>query len=249
MQFSRKWGTLQREPGLEQERENLSKNKFALSERSFRRFPPDKHTTLWTWSTLPLRFNSRMLTISVRSGSFRRIDFLIPLFVTLTVWRPSSRLWFVLWGVASSKAMHRDVSVRPPQQFWSPSQGSLAQRSFCTTPPVKKNMAWVMYSLHTTNTHSNSDPVQQSEGINKYTSYKVNTNTDLPQFAYTTYSVIRRYSDFFWLWTQLSVEVSGLSKACWVIISSFCVAFVPFAFIRICRFAYLSKSSFFVFFA
>jgi len=54
-----------------------------------------------------------------------------------------------------------------------------------------------------------SDPVQQADGLNKFTSYKVNTNTDLPQFAYSNYAVIRRYSDFLWLATQLASEFAG----------------------------------------
>jgi sorting nexin-1/2 len=67
-----------------------------------------------------------------------------------------------------------------------------------------------------------SDPVQHSEGMNKYTSYRVdvrpppqqndnpnNTNPD-DVFQNAGYSaVLRRYSDFFWLYERLHKERSG----------------------------------------
>jgi sorting nexin-1/2 len=63
-----------------------------------------------------------------------------------------------------------------------------------------------------------SDPVQHSEGVNKYTSYRVdvrspiisnnNNNNDLtapPAFS----AVLRRYSDFLWLYEKLQTERPG----------------------------------------
>ncbi len=47
--------------------------------------------------------------------------------------------------------------------------------------------------------------------MNKYTSYKVNTvvQAAVPNFPFQNASVIRRYSDFHWLFNQLSVEYPG----------------------------------------
>ena len=49
-----------------------------------------------------------------------------------------------------------------------------------------------------------SDPVKQGEGLKAHISYKINTKTDLPEFDMSQFSVIRRYSDFVWLISQLS---------------------------------------------
>ena len=54
-----------------------------------------------------------------------------------------------------------------------------------------------------------SDPKKESEGINSYISYKVNTITNLPEFQYGQFSVIRRYSDFVWLSEMLQKDVPG----------------------------------------
>lgn len=64
-----------------------------------------------------------------------------------------------------------------------------------------------------------SDPVQHSEGMNKYTSYRVDvrppttTPGDAQQdvlFSNTTFSaVLRRYSDFLWLYERLHMERAG----------------------------------------
>jgi len=54
-----------------------------------------------------------------------------------------------------------------------------------------------------------SDPKKESEGINSYISYKVNTQTNLPEFQYGQFSVIRRYSDFVWLAERLARDVPG----------------------------------------
>ncbi len=64
-----------------------------------------------------------------------------------------------------------------------------------------------------------SDPVQHSEGMNKYTSYRVDVrSSEQPNtianpddvFQNASYSaVLRRYSDFLWLYTRLHKERSG----------------------------------------
>lgn len=54
-----------------------------------------------------------------------------------------------------------------------------------------------------------SDPVKQGDGIKAFISYKVNTKTDLPEFDMSQFSVIRRYSDFVWLFNQLSRDFKG----------------------------------------
>lgn len=66
-----------------------------------------------------------------------------------------------------------------------------------------------------------SDPVQHSEGMNKYTSYRVdvrsseqpntiNNPTDDGVFQNTNYSaVLRRYSDFLWLYERFHKEKPG----------------------------------------
>jgi len=56
-----------------------------------------------------------------------------------------------------------------------------------------------------------SDPVQHSEGLNKYTSYRVDVRppggdmTTTQQFS----AVLRRYSDFLWLYEKLQNERAG----------------------------------------
>jgi len=57
-----------------------------------------------------------------------------------------------------------------------------------------------------------SDPVQHSEGVNKYTSYRVDVRPSNNADMATTQvfsAVLRRYSDFLWLYERLQVERSG----------------------------------------
>ncbi|KAG7356317.1 Vps5 vacuolar sorting complex protein [Nitzschia inconspicua] len=56
-----------------------------------------------------------------------------------------------------------------------------------------------------------SDPVQHSEGVNKYTSYRVDVrppNSDLTTTQAFS-AVLRRYSDFLWLYEKLQTERAG----------------------------------------
>lgn len=55
-----------------------------------------------------------------------------------------------------------------------------------------------------------SDPVKQGEGVNSYVSYRVSTKTNLPQYQFTQFSVIRRFSDFVWLHGKLCERNPGL---------------------------------------
>mmetsp|Transcript_18478 Transcript_18478/g.38820 ORF Transcript_18478/g.38820 Transcript_18478/m.38820 type:complete len:562 (-) Transcript_18478:256-1941(-) len=60
-----------------------------------------------------------------------------------------------------------------------------------------------------------SDPVQHSEGVNKYTSYRVDvrppnngiSDNNMAQVVFST--VLRRYSDFLWLYERLQSERAG----------------------------------------
>ena len=54
-----------------------------------------------------------------------------------------------------------------------------------------------------------SDPKKESEGMNSYVSYKVNTATNREEFSYGQFGVIRRYSDFAWLSDRLARDVPG----------------------------------------
>ena len=54
-----------------------------------------------------------------------------------------------------------------------------------------------------------TDPVKQGEGVKAFISYKVNTKTDLPEYDMSSFSVIRRYSDFVWLINQLVRDFPG----------------------------------------
>lgn len=56
-----------------------------------------------------------------------------------------------------------------------------------------------------------SDPVKQGEGVNSYVSYRVSTKTNLPQYQFTQFSVIRRFSDFVWLHGKLCERNPGLA--------------------------------------
>ena len=47
------------------------------------------------------------------------------------------------------------------------------------------------------------DPVKQGEGISAYVSYRVSTETSLPQYAQGEVEVIRRFRDFAWLSKKL----------------------------------------------
>jgi len=55
-----------------------------------------------------------------------------------------------------------------------------------------------------------SEPVKQGEGMNAYISYKISTNTDRRQFHKSSFSVIRRFSDFVWLHTNLCAMYPGV---------------------------------------
>lgn len=56
-----------------------------------------------------------------------------------------------------------------------------------------------------------SDPVQHSEGINKYTSYRVDVRSPGADMTTTQAfsAVLRRYSDFLWLYERLQSERAG----------------------------------------
>lgn len=56
-----------------------------------------------------------------------------------------------------------------------------------------------------------SDPVQHSEGVNKYTSYRVDVRPPNSDMATTQVfsAVLRRYSDFLWLYERLQGERPG----------------------------------------
>ncbi|KAI9918456.1 hypothetical protein PsorP6_011961 [Peronosclerospora sorghi] len=54
------------------------------------------------------------------------------------------------------------------------------------------------------------EPVKQGEGMNAYISYKICTVTSRPQFAKTSFSVVRRYRDFIWLHASLSALYPGV---------------------------------------
>lgn len=55
-----------------------------------------------------------------------------------------------------------------------------------------------------------SEPVKQGEGMNAYISYKISTSTTRPQFSKSSFSVIRRYSDFVWLHSTLFALYPGV---------------------------------------
>lgn len=59
-----------------------------------------------------------------------------------------------------------------------------------------------------------SDPVQHTDGLNKYTSYRVDVRPQDqqqqdPSMVGAYSSVLRRYSDFLWLWERLHHERAG----------------------------------------
>jgi len=55
-----------------------------------------------------------------------------------------------------------------------------------------------------------SDPAMQGDGVGAYVTYRVTTQTDLPQYASTHSTVIRRYRDFEWLANRLSRTNMGI---------------------------------------
>mmetsp|Transcript_22046 Transcript_22046/g.42089 ORF Transcript_22046/g.42089 Transcript_22046/m.42089 type:complete len:443 (+) Transcript_22046:181-1509(+) len=54
-----------------------------------------------------------------------------------------------------------------------------------------------------------SDPVKQGDGVNAHVSYRVSTTTNLPQYRWSEFSVIRRFSDFVWLRARLAERNRG----------------------------------------
>ncbi|CAI5719076.1 unnamed protein product [Hyaloperonospora brassicae] len=54
------------------------------------------------------------------------------------------------------------------------------------------------------------EPIKQGEGMNAYISYKISTSTSRPQFAKSSFTVVRRYSDFIWIHGQLSALFPGI---------------------------------------
>ena len=55
-----------------------------------------------------------------------------------------------------------------------------------------------------------SDPIKQGEGMSSYISYRIDTNTDMPNFIASQMSVVRRYSDFVWLHSQMEKSFAGV---------------------------------------
>mmetsp|Transcript_3592 Transcript_3592/g.4662 ORF Transcript_3592/g.4662 Transcript_3592/m.4662 type:complete len:467 (+) Transcript_3592:111-1511(+) len=55
-----------------------------------------------------------------------------------------------------------------------------------------------------------TDPQKHEDGpMKSYINYNVKTNTDRPEFEYGNFSVVRRYSDFTWLYEALETEFPG----------------------------------------
>ena len=54
------------------------------------------------------------------------------------------------------------------------------------------------------------DPVKQGEGMSAYVSYRVETNTKLPQYQQQDNEVIRRFRDFNWLKNKLAEKNPGV---------------------------------------
>lgn len=54
------------------------------------------------------------------------------------------------------------------------------------------------------------DPVKQGEGIGAYVSYRVSTETTLPQYQQQEVEVIRRFKDFAWLKDKLNEKNPGV---------------------------------------
>ncbi|CAH0490579.1 unnamed protein product [Peronospora farinosa] len=55
-----------------------------------------------------------------------------------------------------------------------------------------------------------NEPVKQGEGMNAYISYKISTITTRVQFAKSSFSVVRRYSDFIWIHGHLTAKYPGI---------------------------------------
>eukprot|EP01024_Parvocaulis_polyphysoides_P048524 TRINITY_DN4632_c0_g1_i1.p1 TRINITY_DN4632_c0_g1~~TRINITY_DN4632_c0_g1_i1.p1 ORF type:complete len:418 (-),score=62.98 TRINITY_DN4632_c0_g1_i1:216-1442(-) len=55
-----------------------------------------------------------------------------------------------------------------------------------------------------------TDPVKQGEGVNAFVSYKLKTRTDLPHYKGQEAEVIRRFSDFDFLDSQLRQQYKGV---------------------------------------
>jgi len=79
-------------------------------------------------------------------------------------------------------------------------------------PPAPQNVQQQRFKPEDAASHITvSDPVQHSEGVNKYTSYRVDVRpqgNDLSQTQAFT-AVLRRYSDFLWLFEKLQDERAG----------------------------------------
>lgn len=54
-----------------------------------------------------------------------------------------------------------------------------------------------------------TDPLKQSDSFGSYIIYKVNTSTNSPEYSFSQFSVLRRYSDFVWLNEQLNFFYPG----------------------------------------
>ncbi|CAJ1888391.1 unnamed protein product [Cylindrotheca closterium] len=79
-------------------------------------------------------------------------------------------------------------------------------------PPAPQNVQQQRVKPEDAATHiSVSDPVQHSEGVNKYTSYRVDVRPQGPDLGQTQgfSAVLRRYSDFLWLYEKLQDERAG----------------------------------------
>lgn len=55
-----------------------------------------------------------------------------------------------------------------------------------------------------------TDPVENKDGMNRYITYKVNTETTLEEFEFKSFSVLKRYSDFAWLREALLHQLPGV---------------------------------------
>jgi sorting nexin-1/2 len=71
-------------------------------------------------------------------------------------------------------------------------------------PPKPQKGGPPVFTIHV------SDPQKVGDPIRGYTMYTVHTNTTSSAFSKSSFSVLRRYSDFLWLYETLSMNNPGV---------------------------------------
>ncbi|CAL1715071.1 unnamed protein product [Somion occarium] len=116
------------------------------------------------------------------------------------------------WGSGSMAASEEDDDDddKPILQARMQAQAQAAAKSATTSPATSTQQTTGQNGIHPVFAITVDDPQRVGDPIRGYIMYTVHTKTTSPLFSKSSFSVLRRYSDFLWLYETLSSNNPGV---------------------------------------